>query len=190
MGAALAAAAYRAQQDGMSTPSGAGADLSAGWNGLSDLERTNLSAVGVQPSDLQWDDVSGKHYAADTYSDLIRGQWTDYVTRFLPVQNQLINDLSGTKLLDEQLGRISGNTRRAAKVAQLDAKMRDARYGVQKSRAYQSADTVAQASASALANASGMNETRAAYLDRRDQMLYGAVGRADVLANNPKLNNG
>lgn len=69
-------------------------------------------------------------YAADTYAKITREQYQDWKTRFYPKQKELMDLATNGKLLQDQLGRVDGNSANALRSAQQATANRNARMGV------------------------------------------------------------
>ncbi|MBL0492789.1 hypothetical protein [Aeromonas veronii] len=69
-------------------------------------------------------------FAADTYAKITREQYQDWKTRFYPKQKELMDLATNGKLLQDQLGRVDGNSANALRSAQQTTANRNARMGV------------------------------------------------------------
>ncbi|MFQ2031905.1 hypothetical protein ACK35Y_03195 [Aeromonas veronii] len=69
-------------------------------------------------------------FAADTYAKITREQYQDWKTRFYPKQKELMDLATNGKLLQDQLGRVDGNSANALRSAQQATANRNARMGV------------------------------------------------------------
>ena len=107
---------------------------------------------------------------------LAREEYQDYLTRFAPVEEELINDVMGTEQLNERLSAITVNGNMARQTAGSNMQMISERYGVSQSAQQQSQSNMAMDRNQALAQANGMNQTRTHLFDRNMNALAGGSG--------------
>ncbi len=117
---------------------------------------------------------SGDRSAEYTYRDLARAQWEDYKNRFLPRQEELMNAVTSTQMLDEQLGRISATSKVTGDAARQTAEMMRGRYGMQQTDAQRQAFDAGSAISGALGQANAQNMARQAAYDRYQSSMTGA----------------
>ncbi|EEM1821309.1 hypothetical protein GKA92_24790 [Salmonella enterica subsp. enterica] len=116
--------------------------------------------------------VRGKHYASDTYAQLIREQYNDWLARYFPKQEQLMNLGTDNQLMNAQLARTDGIAANSLRSAQLGQSNQLARYGVQQKVNPQ--DNT-QGLRNVLATAGAKNGIREAQQDRQMNILTGGA---------------
>lgn len=116
--------------------------------------------------------TGGKHYASDTYAQLIREQYNDWLTRYFPKQERLMQLGTNNELMNEQLGRTDGIATQSLRSAQLGLNNQMARMGVQRPDNPQD-NTLGLRSALAIAGAK--NGIREAQQDRQMNILTGGA---------------
>ncbi|SIQ71437.1 hypothetical protein SAMN05880558_10538 [Aeromonas sp. RU39B] len=107
--------------------------------------------------------------AADTYGQITREQYQDWLTRFYPKQKQLMELATDESLMRDQLGRVDANSANALASAQQATANRNARMGV----ASTSTDNT-QGLRSALMTAGSENAIRDQEKTRQLNILTGA----------------
>lgn len=107
--------------------------------------------------------------AADTYAQITRDQYQDWLTRFYPKQKQLMVLATDESLMRDQLGRVDANSANALASAQQATANRNARMGV----ASTSTDNT-QGLRSALMTAGSENAIRDQEKTRQLNILTGA----------------
>lgn len=134
-------------------------------------QNSGYSSYASRPSDRNSDT-----YAQDMRAYLAREEYQDYLTRFAPVEEELINDVMGTEQLNERLSAITVNGNMARQTAGSNMQMISERYGVSQSAQQQSQSNMAMDRNQALAQANGMNQTRTHLFDRNMNALAGGSG--------------
>ena len=134
-------------------------------------QNSGYSSYASRPSDRNSDT-----YAQDMRAYLAREEYQDYLTRFAPVEEELINDVMGTEQLNERLSAITVNGNMARQTAGSNMQMISERYGVSQSAQQQSQSNMAMDRNQALAQANGMNQTRTHLFDRNMKALAGGSG--------------
>jgi hypothetical protein len=115
-------------------------------------------------------------YAQDMRAFLAREEYNDYLTRFAPVESDLIDSVMGTEMLEERLSAISVNSNTARKTAENNMQMVSQRYGVTQSNQQMQQNNMAMDRTQAIAEANGMNQTRTHIFDRNMNALAGGSG--------------
>ncbi|HCM1919307.1 TPA: hypothetical protein N3A33_005408, partial [Salmonella enterica subsp. salamae serovar 28:r:e,n,z15] len=108
------------------------------------------------------------HFASDTYAQLIREQYNDWLARYFPKQEQLMNLGTDNQLMNAQLARTDGIATQSLRSAQTGLNNQMARMGVQQ-RLNPQDNT--QGLRSALAIAGAKNGIREAQQDRQMNIL-------------------
>jgi len=116
-------------------------------------------------------------YAQKNRAWLARENWADYQARFQPKEDELIDAVTGTELLDERLGKIKINNDKAFMASADNANQYRMRYGIQQSDAQKTQDQNNRSMAMAGANASAMNQTRTHIKDRNMAVIGGGEAR-------------
>lgn len=118
--------------------------------------------------------------ASDTFAQLTRDQWADYVQRFVPAENRLISyalspetvqanmDAAGTQV-DQSFGQVAGAQERALRG-----------YGLPVDPAQQAAAARATDLAHGLTKVQAINNARDATVDRQLGVLSGSSGSPKV----------
>ncbi len=112
------------------------------------------------------------HYASDTYAQLIREQYDDWLNRYYPKQQQLMQLGTNNQLMNAQLARTDGIAANSLRSAQLGTQNQMARYGL--SRTTNPQDNTAGLR-SALAVAGADNGIRQAEQERQMNILTGGA---------------
>lgn len=116
-------------------------------------------------------------YAQKTRAWLSREQWADYQNRFQPYEDELIDAVTGTELLDERLSQIKiNNSKSFAAAATANDQFRN-RYGMTQTDPQRTANQNNQHLAMAKANADAMNQTRTHIHDRNMAIIGGGEAR-------------
>jgi hypothetical protein len=154
------------------------------WNGNYDFNQYN--DLGYGRSNYRTFNGAGNYqrptdrnsdtYAQDMRAFLAREEYNDYLTRFAPVENELIDSVMGTEMLDQRLSAISVNSDTARKTAENNMRMVSQRYGVTQSGTQQRQNNMAMDRTQAIAEANGMNQTRTHIFDRNMNALAGGSG--------------
>jgi hypothetical protein len=123
--------------------------------------------------------IPRKNYQ-NTLADLTRQQWSDYSTRYLPMQNSLLAMASNDTLLTEQLDRNKVNLDNSFSLAKQNESMRLGRYGLDADNSSQSETN--NSLLKGLTMASINNETRSAVDDLQQKIVTGQGGAPKSLA--------
>ncbi|UKA12941.1 hypothetical protein [Photobacterium damselae] len=122
-----------------------------------------------------------KREAEFTYRDLYRAQFQDWEKRYLPLQQQYIDESGGVNLLDQQLSRIGQSATRARKASEQAAGMARSRLGLQQSAQQQNAFNRGMGLTNALATVNAMQNARGqAYQNYQDAMVGGSFAKQDI----------
>lgn len=121
-------------------------------------------------------DRSSDTYAQDMRAFLARSEYQDYLTRFAPIEEQLINTVMGTEQLEERLSAISVNNQNARATAEASMQMQQQRYGVAANPAQAAQQRASMDRTAALSQANAMNQTRTHIFDRNMNALSGGSG--------------
>ena len=118
-----------------------------------------------------------KEYASKTYASIIGSQYDDYLERFQPYEQRLVDLAQSRELLDQQLSRISVSNAASFSNPQMSAgSLQMSRYGVQQSEQQQAKSTRQNSMRQALSLADAKNNTRLANQDQRMGLITGASG--------------
>lgn len=118
-----------------------------------------------------------KKYASKTYASIIGDQYDDYLERFQPYEQRLVDLAQSRELLDQQLSRISVSNAASFSNPQMSAgNLQMSRYGVQQSEQQQAKSTRQNSMRQALSLADAKNNTRLANQDQRMGLITGASG--------------
>jgi hypothetical protein len=145
--------------------------LSSKYKEMSALiaERQNQQRYGLGGISLNDDE-----YASKTYAQIIRSQYDDYVNRFQPYEERMMDLAQSRELLDEQLSRITANINSSYANPQFSAgALTSQRYGVQQSADERAFSTKQRSMDKALATANAKNNTRLANADMQQNMITG-----------------
>lgn len=145
-----------------------------GNGGQAESRPPSITSPVQQPSlgDAAKDQASSQSYD-DTMAMITRQQYDDYLKRFWPHEQRLLDLASSDELLTNQLGRNVENVGQAFKTAEQTEEMRGQRFGL--------ADTTTQQQKTntgldqALTLASAQNETRQAVGDIKRGIITGSV---------------
>lgn len=116
----------------------------------------------------------------NTMADLTREQWSDFQTRYLPVQNDLLALADNDQLLTEQLGRNQHNVDNSFSLAEQGESIRLGRYGLSPENSKQSDNNTGLLKN--LTMASVNNETRSSVDDLQNKIITGQGGAPKTLA--------
>ena len=116
----------------------------------------------------------------NTMADLTREQWSDFKTRYLPVQDNLLAMSNNNQLLTEQLERNKGNIDTSFATAKQNESIRLGRYGLSPENSTQSKNNTHLLKS--LTTASVNNETRGATDDLQNKIITGQGGAPKTLA--------
>lgn len=114
-------------------------------------------------------------YASDTYANLIRQQYADYKTRYLPYQEKLMSLATDDSLMNAQVERTADNAANAVSSAEQAQSNQMARMGV---AAQTNVNDNSSSANTALAVAAAKNGTRTAAEERSLAILAGDGARA------------
>ncbi|HDC2546223.1 TPA: hypothetical protein O7139_005374 [Salmonella enterica] len=114
----------------------------------------------------------GKHYASDTFAQITREQYDDWVNRYYPKLETLMDLGTSNQLMNAQLGRTGGIAAQSLRSAQLGLNNQMARYGTIRPQNPQD-NTLGLRSALAMAGAK--NGIREAQQDRQMNILTGGA---------------
>lgn len=107
---------------------------------------------------------------------LAREEYNDYLRRFAPMEQDLINSVMNRDMLNDRLSAVSVNNQVSRKSAETAVQMQNARYGVAQSPAEQARQKAQMDRQAALSMANGMNQTRTHIFDRNMNALAGGSG--------------
>ena len=133
------------------------------------------TAIINSPNAYQRFSRSSDTYAEDVYAALIKDEYADYQNRFAPIQDQYIDEATSMKLLDEQLSRITANTKNGFDLADKAASMNLGRYGVTQSQDNKDKNDKQSSLNQSLATAQAKNSTRTHHSDRQMAMVTGSA---------------
>lgn len=114
----------------------------------------------------------GKHYASDTFAQITREQYDDWLNRHYPRLETLGDRGTDNRLMNAQLGRTNAIAGGSLRAAQQGMNNRLARYGVIRP---QNPQDNTQGLRSALAIAGAKNGVREAQRDRQMNILTGGA---------------
>jgi len=109
--------------------------------------------------------------ASDTYANITRSQYDDWLTRFYPKQLELMQYATDVTLMNQQLARADANTQQSLNTAVVGAANQQARYGTTKPAAESSDNSLGLKTA--LASAGSKNGIRDAQQEREMNILTG-----------------
>lgn len=109
--------------------------------------------------------------ASDTYAQITRDQYNDWLTRFYPKQLELMQYATDGTLMNQQLARADQNSQQSLNSAVVGAANQQARYGTMNNNS-ESADNGLSLK-SALATAGSKNGIREAQQERELNILTG-----------------
>ncbi len=121
-------------------------------------------------------DRNSDTYAQDMRAYIARQEYQDYLRRFAPVEQELINTVMGTEQLEERLSAISVNSDQARSTAENNMQMVAGRYGTSQTQSQQQQNNMSMNRMQALSEANGMNQTRTHIYDRNMNALSGGSG--------------
>lgn len=117
---------------------------------------------------------------SNTMADLTREQWSDFQTRYLPLQNDLLALADNDQLLTEQLERNQHNVDNSFSLAEQGESMRLGRYGLSPDNSKQNDNNTGLLKN--LTMASVNNETRSSVDDIQNKITTGQGGAPKTLA--------
>lgn len=131
--------------------------------GQSFTNTPNLNAWGI--------DTSSKHAAADTFAAMTRAQWSNYVSNFVPIENQLISFATDEQKPVEAMNQAGADidTQYAAS-AGIQAR-RNAGYGIQPTADEAASNARATNLSAGLAKVNAMNNARQDTVDLQRSIL-------------------
>ena len=133
-----------------------------------------------------WQNVNpnSKEYASQTYANIIGAEYRDYIDRFQPYEQRVMELAQSRELLNDQLSRISANVNSAYKRSQFGAgDMMMQRYGIQQSSQGRASSTRQDDMGRALSLAHANNNTRLSSQDQRMGLVTGSAGARSVATN-------
>lgn len=116
--------------------------------------------------------TGGDHYAADTYSDLVREQYNDWLARYFPREEQTMDLVTNNQLMNAQLARTDSTATQSLRAAQIGQNNLMARYGTARP---QNPQDNTQGLRMALAVAGAKNGVREAEQTRQLNILTGGA---------------
>lgn len=138
-----------------------------------ETEETALTDTAVLPTETA---ISYQ----DSMAELTRNQWEDFQTRYIPVQDNLLDLANSNQLLTEQLGRNKTNVDNSFALAESNEAMRMGRYGLPTENSATSKNNTGLLKS--LTTASTNNETREAVDDLQTKIVTGQGGSPSSLA--------
>lgn len=138
------------------------------------MQTDNARAMGMASTG------NGSQSYQDTMASLTREQWSDFKTRFLPVQQDLFSLATSDKLLTEQLDRNKVNIDNSFANSEQNESMRLGRYGLDAENSQQNGNNTNLLKS--LTTASVNNETRGAVDDLQNKIITGQSGAPKTLA--------
>lgn len=106
--------------------------------------------------------------ASDTYAQISRDQYNNWLNRFYPEQQKLLATTTNADLLNEQLGRVDSNFDTSAAAAETATNNQMARYGISND------NSNSNNAATSLAKVSSKNSLRDYESDRSMSTLSGS----------------
>lgn len=116
-------------------------------------------------------DTGSKTYAGDTYAALTRQQWADYVSTFVPVENQLIKYASDPTVVSDAMTGASKDVNDAYTAQQDVSQRRLSGLGLSLNGDEQAAQTRASGLSRSLADVQAQNLARDATIQRQRSIL-------------------
>jgi len=113
----------------------------------------------------------GKHSASDTFAAITRQQWADYVSTFVPIENQLIKYATDPTVVSSAMSEASGNVNAAFDAQQASTQRRLQGMGVTLDADEQAAQTKATGLARSLADVGAQNTARDLTVQRQQGIL-------------------
>lgn len=125
---------------------------------------------------------NSKDYASQTYANIIRGEYADYVNRFQPYETRMMSLAESSELLDQQLSRITTNIDHAFGSQNLqDSALSMQRFGVHQNEAQRNKQARETDINRAMSIAHAKNNTRVAASDRQFGLMTGGSGQRQVV---------
>jgi hypothetical protein len=109
--------------------------------------------------------------AADTYAQVTRDQWQQYVSQFVPIENQLINYATDTQLPAENMQRAITGVQNAFQTQQGQTQRRLSGYGISLNPQEQAAATREQNLSQSLGEVGAANAARDFTVNRQRGIL-------------------
>ena len=157
------------QSNGYYDPRDGWIGSTGGQGGATGRQQTNFT-----PTNYRYIDTSHEDFATDTLAQITREEYQDYITRFQPVERELLNLSHGRQLLDEQLGRITTNINQAYNSPLANSGLlQQQRYGVQHTAQEVQHNQRQTDLDRAKATAHAQNNTRIAHDDHQRRMIEG-----------------
>lgn len=123
-------------------------------------------------------DPNDKKYASKVMAGLIRSEYSDYLGRFKPYDEQLVGLIDNPEMLNKQLSRISANANSAQKSRMQSEAVRNSRFGIAPSALQQASQNRQSQLSAGLGIAQAKNNMRVATSDLQDSILTGSSGRS------------
>lgn len=117
---------------------------------------------------------NNKNFAAETRAYLNRQIYNDYLQRFAPHEDQLLDAITGEEMLNERLSAIRVNADNAFDATQATSSRALGRYGVGMDQREQNAQATQTDLSRSSAIASSRNQTRQHVHDRNMELISGA----------------
>lgn len=130
---------------------------------------TSYSSANGRPS------YNDDEFASKTYANIIRDEYADYMSRFQPYENKVLDLAESRELLNQQLGRITTNVNRSFSNPNMNAgALMQQRFGTSQNQQEQSSQFRNNNRNQALSVAHAKNNTRLADADRRTGLITGS----------------
>lgn len=154
-----------------------------GGNNLVSPEDIENLGANYQYGDLHYKppvqvSKSDKQYASKTLAGLIESEYSDYLGRFKPFDQHLVNLIDNPDMLNKQLSRISANANSAQKSRMQSEAVRNSRFGIAPSALQQASQNRQSQLSAGLGIAQAKNNMRVATSDLQDSILTGSSGRS------------
>lgn len=128
-------------------------------------------------------DPNSKTFASDTYANIIGAEYRDYVDRFQPYENRVMDLQQSRELLDAQLSRITANVNAAYDNQLNSGQLQMQRYGIQQTGQERAKSARQDDTSRALSIAHARNNTRLADADQKMGLVTGASSARSVVRN-------
>lgn len=127
-------------------------------------------------------DPNSNDYASQIRARIARQQWQDYLQRFAPIEQELINSIGNKELLRKAIARGDENVERSFDSARGQFQRRLSRQGVGLSTDQAAASERSMGLSEAAAKVASRNRTRMNVRDREMQILGGTGGSVANMA--------
>lgn len=124
---------------------------------------STLNAFGINPA--------SSTYASDTYAALTRAQWANYVSTFVPIENQLIDYATDPTKVADAMSSASQNVQNAFGAQEGATQRRLGGLGLTLNADEQAAQTRATGLAKSLADVQAQNLARDETVQRQQSLL-------------------